>query len=64
MLWTIECLDGISRRPDGCCLTDERPDGCCLTDERPDGIPRRPVGWKGSNYTVLKSVQNLLETYL
>jgi hypothetical protein len=47
MLWTVGRPDGISRRPDGCFLTDERPDGC-----------------KGSDYTVLKSAQNLLETYL
>jgi hypothetical protein len=46
MLWTDGRPDGISRRLDGCCLTDESPDEC-----------------KGSNYTVLKSAQSLLETY-
>jgi hypothetical protein len=54
VLWTDGRPDGISRRLDG----------CCLTDERPDGIPRRSDSCKGSDYTVLKSAQNLLETYL
>jgi hypothetical protein len=54
MAWTVGHPDGISRRPDG----------CCLIDEHPDRIPRRPDGCKGSNYTVLKSAQKLLEIYL
>jgi len=54
MLWTDERPDGISRRSDW----------RCLIDERLDGIPRHSDGCKGSNYTVLKSAQNLLETYL
>jgi hypothetical protein len=54
MLWRVGRSDGISRRPDG----------CCLTDERPDGIPLRLDGCKGSDYIVLKSAQNLLETYI
>jgi hypothetical protein len=54
MLWTVGRLDGISRRQDR----------CCLTDEHPDEIPGRSDGCKGSDYTVLKSTQNLLETYL
>jgi hypothetical protein len=54
MLWTVGRPNGISRRPNG----------CCLIDERPDGIPHRPDVCKGSDYTVLKSAQNLLETYL
>jgi hypothetical protein len=41
-------------RPDG---ISHRRDGCCLTDERLDGC-------KGFDNTVLKSAQNLLETYL
>jgi hypothetical protein len=51
---TVESLDGISRRSNG----------CCLTDERQDGIPRRSDGCKGSDFFDLESVQNLLETYL
>jgi hypothetical protein len=54
MLWTVGRQDGVSRR-----LV-----GCCSTDECPDGIPRSPDGCKGSDYTVLKSTENLLETYL
>jgi hypothetical protein len=54
MCWIDEHPDGISHRPEG----------CCLTDLRPDGISRRPDGWKGSDNTVLKYAQNLLETYL
>jgi len=34
------------------------------TVERPNGISRRPNGCKGSNFSVLESVQNLLEAYL
>jgi len=54
MFWIVGHPDGISRRPDE----------CCLSDERPDGIPRRPDECKGSDFTVLKSAQNLLERYL
>jgi hypothetical protein len=61
MLWTVGHPDGISRSPNRCCLIDERPDGIPRCS---DGIPCRPDGCKGSDYTVLKSVQNLLETYL
>jgi len=54
MLWTIGRPKGILRRSDE----------CCLTNERLDGISRRPDGCKGSDNTVLKSTQNILETYL
>jgi hypothetical protein len=32
--------------------------------ERPNGISRRPDGCKGSDFSYLESVQNLLETKL
>jgi hypothetical protein len=54
MLWTVGHLDGISHRPDG----------CYLTDDHPNRITCRPDGCKGYDYTILKSAQNLLETYL
>jgi hypothetical protein len=44
--WTAKRPDDLSRRPGG----------CCLTDERPNGIPRRPDGFKGSNFFDLESV--------
>jgi hypothetical protein len=35
-----------------------------LTVERPDGISRHPDGCKGSDFSYLESVQNLLEVTL
>jgi hypothetical protein len=31
---------------------------------RPDGMTRRPVGWQGTEFSDLQTVQNLLETLL
>jgi hypothetical protein len=76
---TKRCLDVLLRSTDGCKLEQfegsrhrgrsrwkvlvVRTDNA-LTVERPDGISRHPDGCKGSDFSYLESVQNLLEVTL